>query len=105
MAYNPPEVKIMKIEQKITFLSDGLTLAGTVTLPDAQGTFPGVVLVPGSGQVDRNENAKKLAINAFSEIAADLASKGIASLRYDKRGVGESQGDFWETGFYPKNVA
>ena len=90
----------MKIEQKITFLSDGLTLAGTVTLPDKQGTFPGVVLVPGSGQVDRNENAKKLAINAFSEIAADLASKGIASLRYDKRGVGESQGDFWETGFY-----
>jgi pimeloyl-ACP methyl ester carboxylesterase len=54
--------------------------------------------------VDRNENAKKLAIDAFREIAADLAGKGIASLRYDKRGVGKSQGDFWETGFYD-NVA
>jgi hypothetical protein len=90
----------MTIEQNISFLSDGLALAGTITLPDIQGTFPGVVLVPGSGQVDRNENAKKLAINAFKEIAAILATKGIASLRYDKRGIGQSQGDFWKTGFY-----
>ena len=90
----------MIIEQNISFLSDGLALAGTITLPDIQGTFPGVVLVPGSGQVDRNENAKKLAINAFREIAAVLATKGIASLRYDKRGIGQSQGDFWKTGFY-----
>lgn len=58
------------------------------------------MLIPGSGQVDRNENAKKLAINALREIATDLANKGIATLRYDKRGVGASQGDFWTTGFY-----
>jgi pimeloyl-ACP methyl ester carboxylesterase len=90
----------MVIEHNISFPSGSLTLAGTVMLPDAQGTFPGVVLIPGSGQVDRNENAKKLAINAFHEIATDLANKGIASLRYDKRGVGDSQGDFWTTGFY-----
>ena len=36
----------------------------------------------------------------FREIATDLANKGIATLRYDKRGVGASQGDFWTTGFY-----
>jgi len=94
------EVKNMAIEQNISFLSDGLVLSGTVTLPDLQGTYPSVVLVPGSGEVDRNENAKKLAINAFREIAAVLATKEIASLRYDKRGVGQSQGDFWKTGFY-----
>lgn len=69
-------------------------------LPNQSDSFPGVVLVPGSGQVDRNENAKKLPINAFREIATDLAGKGIATLRYDKRGVGKSQGDFWSTGFY-----
>ena len=43
---------------------------------------------------------KKLPIDAFREIATDLAKEGFASLSYDKRGVGESQGDFWETGFY-----
>jgi uncharacterized protein len=90
----------MAIEHEISFPSGALTLAGTVTLPDSRGTFPGVVLIPGSGQVDRNENARKLAINALREIATDLAGKGIASLRYDKRGVGASQGDFWRTGFY-----
>ena len=93
----------MTIEHEVTFYSDSHILAGTLALPDLpglEGTFPGVLLVPGSGQVDRNENAKKLHINAFQEIAADLASKGFASLRYDKRGVGKSQGNFWKTGFY-----
>jgi pimeloyl-ACP methyl ester carboxylesterase len=90
----------MAIEHDISFSSGSLTLAGTVMLPKAQGAFPGVLLIPGSGQVDRNENARKLAINAFREIATDLGDKGIASLRYDKRGVGASQGDFWTTGFY-----
>jgi pimeloyl-ACP methyl ester carboxylesterase len=90
----------MAIEHEISFSSGSLQLAGTVRLPDTSGPFPGVVLIPGSGQVDRNENARKLPINAFREIATDLAEKGIATLRYDKRGIGESQGDFWRTGFY-----
>lgn len=90
----------MPIEHDISFSSGSLTLSGTVMLPDVQRVFPGVVLIPGSGQVDRNENADKLAINALREIATDLANKGIASLRYDKRGVGASQGDFWASGFY-----
>ena len=90
----------MTLEHDISFPSGSLTLAGTVTLPNVRGIFPGAVLIPGSGQVDRNENAEKLAINALREIATDLADKGIASLRYDKRGVGASQGDFWTTGFY-----
>ena len=91
-------------EEDITFTSGEISLAGTLMLPSQQSEIPGVVLVPGSGQVDRNENAKKLPINAFKEIADHLANQGIATLRYDKRGVGASGGNFWETGFYD-NVA
>jgi len=90
----------MTIERDVIFASGSLHLAGTLQLPAADGQWPAVLLVPGSGQVDRNENASKLHINAFHDIAVHLSEQGIATLRYDKRGVGASEGNFWETGFF-----
>ncbi len=90
----------MMIERDVIFASGSLHLAGTLRLPAADGQWPAVLLVPGSGQVDRNENAAKLRINAFHDIAVHLSEQGIATLRYDKRGVGASEGNFWETGFF-----
>jgi pimeloyl-ACP methyl ester carboxylesterase len=94
----------VSIERAVKFQSGRLDLAGTLSLPDGEGPWPGVLLIPGSGQVDRNENARKLPIDAFREAAEYLAEHGIATLRYDKRGVGASEGDFYDTGFYD-NVA
>jgi len=91
-------------ERVLTFESAGLTLSGTLRLPDGQGPFPAVLLVAGSGQVDRDENHKKLHINLFREIASYLAAREIATFRYDKRGVGASEGDFWAAGLYD-NIA
>jgi pimeloyl-ACP methyl ester carboxylesterase len=88
------------IEQEVEFQSGNLKLSGTVTLPNLEGMFTGVVLIPGSGQVDRNENAKNMPLNALREIAHFLADNNIATFRYDKRGVGQSEGNYWETGFY-----
>lgn len=88
------------IEQEVRFTSGTFHLAGTLAMPDSDGPFPGVLLIPGSGQVDRNENHKKLPINAFREIANHLTEHDIASLRYDKIGVGASDGNYWETGFF-----
>jgi len=88
------------IEREVTFQSGSLRLAGTLAVPDGQGPFPGVLLIAGSGQVDRNESHKSLPINVLREIAGHLGRHGIATLRYDKRGVGASDGDFWKTGFY-----
>lgn len=85
-------------EREIVIQSGDVELSGTVVRPSLGENFPGVLLIPGSGQVDRNENAKKLHINIFGEIAYFLANNNIASLRYDKRGVGRSEGNFWETG-------
>jgi alpha-beta hydrolase superfamily lysophospholipase len=87
-------------EHEIHFKSNEIELAGTLALPGSSGPFPGVLFITGSGQVDRNENHKKLHLNIFDDISHYLAENGIASLRYDKRGVGESQGDYWTTGFY-----
>lgn len=90
----------MTTEREVLFASGSFHLAGTLRLPASGGPCPAVLLIPGSGQVDRNENAAKLPINAFSDIAVHLSEQGVATLRYDKRGVGASEGNFWDTGFF-----
>ena len=71
-------------------------LAATLELPGGVGPFPGVVLVSGSGPLDRNSDYKKLRFGVSRELAAALRDAGIASLRFDKRGVGTSDLD-WRT--------
>jgi uncharacterized protein len=64
---------------------DGLdaTLPGVLRVPIGKGPFPTVVLIPGSGPSTRDENLG--AYSVFRDIAEGLASRGIASLAYDKR--------------------
>jgi len=85
-------------EQEVQFDSGDIKLAGTLTLPDGVKTAPGVLLLNGSGQVDRNTNTAQMKIRIMSTFAKRLAQIGIASLRYDKRGVGASGGDFFSAG-------
>ncbi len=70
------------------------TLAGTLLLPliSELQEVPGVVLVAGSGPTDRNGNNPLVPerIDLLKQIAELLAHNGIASLRYDKRGIGDS---------------
>lgn len=81
-------------EWPITFAGGDLTLAGTLTLPAGDGPFPAALFIHGSGPVDRDGNAPGLAMDAYRQLARALAAEGgIASLRFDKRGVGESEGD------------
>jgi hypothetical protein len=77
---------------EVTFenTSEGITLAGTITFPSGNGPFPGVVLISGSGQQDRNEEI--FGHKPFLVIADALTRAGFAVLRYDDRGVGESGG-------------
>lgn len=79
--------------QEVTVSSvAGVTLAGTVLIPDGAGPFPAVVFVTGSGPQDRDETL--LGHHPFLVIADYLARHGIASLRYDDRGVAHSTGNF-----------
>lgn len=70
----------------------GFNLAGTLTMPAGVGRLrsPAVVLVAGSGQVERDELVAGIPI--FAQLAGSLAAQGFIVLRYDKRGVGQSGG-------------
>lgn len=67
------------------------TLKGTLVVPGGKGPFPVAVIHPGSGPTDRDCNQPVLLkTDAFKMLAEALAAKGIASLRIDKRLIGES---------------
>jgi dienelactone hydrolase len=87
--------------EEVRFESDTITLAGTLTMPKGEGPWPGVALISGSGGQDRDENTPGpggLKLGIFRSIADTLTRRGIAVLRYDDRGVGESGGNLATAG-------
>jgi fermentation-respiration switch protein FrsA (DUF1100 family) len=69
------------------------TISGTLTIPkNVNGKIPVVLIIGDSGPVDRDGNNAKAGIkaNIYKFLASDLGKSGIATLRFDKRGVGES---------------
>lgn len=76
--------------EEVTFTNDGITFAGTLTLPNSGNQFPAVVLIAGSGPHDRNEEVFNH--KPFLVLADALSRNGFAVLRYDERGVGATVG-------------
>jgi pimeloyl-ACP methyl ester carboxylesterase len=69
------------------------TIYGTLVLPEGNKKVPVVLIIAGSGATDRNGNSPSPGptTNMYEMLADSLLQKGIASLRYDKRGVGQSK--------------
>ncbi|MGJ5818527.1 alpha/beta hydrolase family protein [Paludibaculum fermentans] len=80
--------------EDVTFPSkaEGVTMAGTLTVPPGKGPFPAVILITGSGPQDRDEAL--MGHKPFLVLSDYLTRHGIAVLRYDDRGVGQSTGKF-----------
>lgn len=82
--------------EEVTFRNGDVELSGTLTWPEGYDGQAGtgitaVLMVSGSGQQNRDEEI--FGHKPFAVIADWLARQGIASLRYDDRGVGKSSGD------------
>ncbi len=94
----PPSAAIEPLpyrEEEIRFASGEVTLAGTLTVPPGSGRFPAVILITGSGPQNRDEEL--FGFRPFRVIADHLTRHGIATLRYDDRGVGGSSGSTSES--------
>jgi pimeloyl-ACP methyl ester carboxylesterase len=83
-------------EEEIAFSNaqDHVSLAATLTIPSGPGPFPATILICGSGPNDRDE--AMAGHKLFLVLADHLTRKGFAVLRYDKRGIGKSTGNYAE---------
>jgi pimeloyl-ACP methyl ester carboxylesterase len=82
-------------EEEVTFKNahNNTKLSGTLSLPDVTTPVPAVVLIHGSGPLDRD--AKILGKHkVFKDMADYFSNNGVAVLRYDKRGIGKSEGSY-----------
>ncbi len=79
-------------ETSVSIETDGVTIRGTLFTPEIGTQTPLVIIVAGSGPTDRDGNSRLIPgrNDSLKLLAEGLASHGIASLRYDKRGLGES---------------
>lgn len=84
----PPGV----VEEPYAWSDGAQRLMGTVALPEHRaGPVPVVLIIAGSGPTDRDGNSRLgLSSDVYKKLAWGLAARGIASARYDKRGIGAS---------------
>jgi len=89
------------VERDMAFASGSLSLVGTLRLPVSDDdVYPVALFIHGSGPVNRDGNAIDLdtgnmvmEIDVYRQLAVALSEAGIASFQFDKRGVGDSEGE------------
>jgi alpha-beta hydrolase superfamily lysophospholipase len=77
-------------ERDVTVPAEPAPLHGTLMLPDA-APRAGVLLIAGSGPVDRDGNLPGVNNDSLKLLAQALAERGVATIRTDKRGIGASR--------------
>ena len=94
-----PRTPVSPTHRELEVPAEGLTLAGTLSLPAATSPVPGVLLVHGSGPNSRHQASRGqlgmgfgVEVATFDALAAGLVERGIAVLRYDKRSCGPFNG-------------
>lgn len=93
-------MNVQMVKEEISFKSD-VNLKGTLLIPDlGKESYPAIMFLPGSGQLNRDGSTSKgkFKFNLYADLAELCTSLGFVTFRYDKRGVGESEGDFHSAG-------
>lgn len=79
-------------QEEVSIVVDSCKIKGTLEVPKSNNPIEVALIIAGSGPTDRDGNSKLLPgkNNSLKLLADCLFKNGIASLRYDKRGIGES---------------
>jgi uncharacterized protein len=79
------------VETKVTLETKTGKVFGTLTAPEKFSKIPVALIIGGSGPTDRDGNNPMMINNSLKMLSTELSKSGIATLRYDKRGIGESK--------------
>lgn len=90
--FQEPKPPFPYFVEEVSYGSSEVLLSGTLTLPKTTGPFPAVILIHGSSALDRDETI--LGHKPFLVLSDHFTRHGIAVLRFDKRGVGKSTGNY-----------
>lgn len=83
---------VKEVGEAVQMEVKGGTMKGLLTNPEGEGPYPLMVIIAGSGPTDKDGNTNGLPgkNDSLKMLAEDLAAKGVASIRYDKRGIGQN---------------
>ncbi|HHV45891.1 MAG TPA: alpha/beta hydrolase [Tissierellia bacterium] len=87
---NEDEANLHYIEEEYNLDVDKGKIYGTLMMPKDREGSTVALIIAGSGPTDRNGNNSSMKNNSLKMIAEALAKEGISSVRFDKRGIGES---------------
>ncbi|WP_215141184.1 alpha/beta hydrolase [Exiguobacterium qingdaonense] len=81
-------------KQEEVLIQGETTIAATITTPNQeQSAFPAIVLIGGTGGLNRDGNGTGFKSNLYKDLAEWLTTQGFVTLRFDKRGIGKSGGN------------
>ncbi|PLT32117.1 S9 family peptidase [Bacillus sp. V5-8f] len=86
--------------EKEVSVNGPMPIYGTIAIPEGGGKYPAILIIPGSGPIDRDGNDRKgkYMTNLYKDLADYFKGLGFVAFRFDKRGTGKSEGEMLVTG-------
>lgn len=81
------------VEERV-FIEGQVKIGATISYKDKEEAYPAVILITGTGELDRDGNLNQFVTNFYKDLAAFFVAGGCVAIRYDKRGLHETEGDY-----------
>lgn len=88
----------MNIKEKEVIIQGKFGIGATITYTDENKRSPAILIIMGTGKLDRDGNSAMFKTDIYKDLAHVFAEQGFVSIRYDKRGTHRSGGKFAQTG-------
>ena len=83
----------MAVNEEEVTVAGAVSLGATIAYPDKERKRPAIVIIMGTGKLDRDGNGPGR-MNIYRSLSDMFAEQGFVTIRYDKRGTHRSSGDF-----------